>query len=69
AARLAVAAGLNPLEPAIGEASDAVRQRRPVPASVEERLADKTVAGPIERHSLDCRPLFGLSTCPGEAER
>ena len=46
-----------------------MRQRRPVPASVEERLADKAVAGPIERHSLDCRPLFGLSTCPGEAER
>ena len=69
AARLAVAVRLNPLEPAIAEASEAVGQRRPVPASVEQRLADKTVLGPIERHSLDCRPVFGLSTCPREAER
>jgi hypothetical protein len=64
--RLAVAATLNPLEPAIAEAGDAVRQGRPVPASVEQRLAEKTVPGPIERRSVDCRPLSGLSSCPRE---
>ena len=66
AARLALAARLNPLEPAIAEAREAVRQGRPVPASVEQRLAEKTVPGPIERRSVDCRPLFGLSNCPRE---
>ena len=64
--RLNLASRLNPLEPAIAEARDAVRQRRSVPASVEQRLAEKTVPGPIERRSVDCRPLFGLSTCPRE---
>ncbi len=67
AARLAVAARLNPLEPAVADARDAVRQGRSAPAFVEQRLADKTVPGPIERRSVDCRPLFGLSTCPREA--
>ena len=69
AARLAVAARLNPLEPSIAEAEAAVREGRPVPAWVEQRLAGKTVPGPIERRSVDCRPLFGLSTCPREASR
>jgi hypothetical protein len=66
AARLAIAARLNPLEPAIEEATAAVRQGHPVPDWVEQRLADKTVPGPIERRSVDCRPLFGLSSCPRE---
>ena len=61
AARLALAARLNPLEPAVAEARDVVRQGRPVPAWVEQRLAEETVPGPIERRSVDCRPLFGLS--------
>jgi hypothetical protein len=67
AARLVVAARLNPLEPSIAEAETAVRDGRPVPAWVEQRLAEKTVPGPIERRSVDCRPLFGLSACPREA--
>ena len=64
--RLATAARLNPLEPAVAGAEEAARQGRPVAAWVEQRLADKTVPGPIGRRSLDCRPLIGLSTCPGE---
>jgi tetratricopeptide (TPR) repeat protein len=69
AARLVVAARLNPLEPAIAEAGAAVRQGVPVPAWVEQRLAGETVSGPIERRSLDCRPLFGIGTCPQEPDR
>lgn len=69
AERLAVAARLNPLEPAVTEARDAVRQGRPPPAWVDQRLAEETVPGPIERRSLDCRPLFGLSYCPRERSR
>jgi tetratricopeptide (TPR) repeat protein len=69
AARLVVAARLNPLEPAIAEAGAAVRQGVPVPAWVEQRLAGETVSRPIERRSLDCRPLFGIGTCPQEPDR
>jgi len=69
AARLAVVARLNPLEPAVAEARAAVGQGGPVPAWVEQRLADQTVPGPIERRSLDCRPLFGLGPCPQERDR
>jgi hypothetical protein len=64
--KLTLASRLNPLEPAITEAMEAVRQGRPVPATVEQRLAEKTLPGPIERRSVDCRPLFGLSNCPRE---
>jgi tetratricopeptide (TPR) repeat protein len=68
AGRLAIAARLNPLEPAIAEARTAVRQGRAVPAWVEQRLAEETVPGPIERRSVDCRPLFGLGACPQESD-
>jgi tetratricopeptide (TPR) repeat protein len=67
ASRLATAARLNPLEPAIAGARDALRQGRPVPPWVEQRLAEETVPGPIERRSVDCRPLYGLGACPEEA--
>ena len=56
---------MNPNEPAIALALDAARAGQSLPPELEARLAQHAVPGPLERHSVDCRPVLGLGTdCP-----
>ena len=64
-AALTRARRMNPNEPAIALALDAARAGQPLPPELEARLAERAVPGPLERHSVDCRPVLGLGTnCP-----
>ena len=60
-------ARLNPLEPAIAVALEAARRGQPVPAWSSSGWR-RSGAGAARTASVDCRPVFGLSDCPGGPE-